>query len=162
MNKNEKPENLQWNMEFKFTPKEIKSIDSIVKNKKFETKRQLEIVYPENDVQKIKYFINSLRLFQHLNYYYANIKDGENSETNKQITDKINIILMEYSYLYSIAQDLYLRYLKNSNFAKHRIKNKISQFLIDYKLQINNLMDFVYQSGQHIIQVNPSEISGYN
>ena len=160
----QKTENLQRNMVFDFTSEEISELDSMIRNRKFPVKNQIEVVYPENSLQKLKYFINSLRLFEHLRYYFSNVKEETKKSLYLNLYKKIDKVLLDYNLLYIDAEILHGKLSREGNFAKHRIKRKIDDFLtdIDNSPKINKMMDLVHQLGQHTIMVNPSDIMGHS
>lgn len=157
-----KTENLQQLTDFNFTSEELNELDAISKGKKFSVRNQIDIVYSDGNLQKLKYFINSLRLFEHLAYYFTNAQHTEKENIYRQIAKKIKDILDDYGQLYIDAEILHTKYSGDVQYAKHRVKRKIDSFIVENSKKINMLMSFVYQVGQHIVQVNPSEVMGYS
>ncbi len=156
-----KTKNLHNLKGFDFSSDELIELDSIIKSKKFEVKKEIDIVYPSDHVQKLRYFINCLRLIEHVAYHVTNAKDNNKTKIHGVLQKKVKEILIKYNDLYVDAELLNEKYSRDAHYAKHRVKRRITELLIQNHEEINNVMDFIYHTGKNLIQVNPDETLGY-
>ncbi len=144
------------------TDAEQTKIGKIARDNKFDVKG-LGIIYPEENIEKLKYFIKSYRFFHNL----TNVAKTEPSENDKSevpisnLREKILDYLIENKNLYSVAVDLNNQYDSPVSFGRNKIIHQINLFLMEHRNVIDDLIDETHSIGKKTVMIDPEETTAY-
>jgi len=131
----------------KFTTDEINKLSITAKDRKYAVKN-VEPLYPKNDMERIDFFINSYRFLSHL------LNTMEDSDgIKKKISDYIGSVTDLYKNLITLRS----KYQNSPSFNRHRMKDKMLDYANDNILLIDSLVDAVFPLGRTVKMFDPDE-----
>lgn len=110
-----------------------------------------EIIYPQTNIDKLRFFIDSYKFLFSL---------SKTKSVTIAIQNKIELYLKQFVELYDKANILYIKINVNINFGKNSIMNKIDDFMLAADEKINSLIAEIFPLGKVIKSFDPDESQG--
>jgi len=137
-------------IKLQLTEEEIRKISKIASDRKFSIKN-VESIYTQDSVEKMKVFVKSYRFLFHL----------QNNIKEKEIRDKISNYLKNINNIYVESVKLLEKLDSRIEYGKHRYKQKLFDLMLENITIIDDLIDVVFPLGRVVKLFDPETDTSY-
>jgi len=137
-------------IKLQLTEEEIRKISKIASDRKFIIKN-VETIYAQDAVEKMKVFVKSYRFLFHL----------QNNIKEKEISDKISNYLKNINNIYVESVKLLEKLDSRIEYGKHRYKQKLFDLMLENITIIDDLIDVVFPLGRVVKLFDPETDTSY-
>lgn len=137
-------------IKLQLTEEEIRKISKIASDRKFSIKN-VESIYTQDAVEKMKVFVKSYRFLFHL----------QNNIKEKEIRDKISNYLKNINNIYVESVKLLEKLDSRIEYGKHRQKKKLFDLMLENIKIVDDLIDSVFPLGRVVKLYDPETDTSY-
>lgn len=138
------------NIKLQLTEEEIRLISKVASDRKFAIKN-VDAIYSQDAVEKMKIFVKSYRFLFHL----------QNNIKEKEIRDKISNYLKNINNIYVESVRLLEKLDSVIEYGKHRQKRKLFDLMLANIKIIDDLIDTVFPLGRVVKLFDPEVETSY-
>jgi hypothetical protein len=137
-------------IKLQLTEEEIRKISKIASDRKFIIKN-VESIYTQDAVEKMKVFVKSYRFLFHL----------QNNIKEKEISEKISNYLKNINNIYVESVKLLEKLDSRIEYGKHRYKQKLFDLMLENIKIVDDLIDVVFPLGRVVKLYDPETDTSY-
>jgi len=138
------------NIKLQLTEEEIRLISKVASDRKFAIKN-VDAIYSQDAVEKMKVFVKSYRFLFHL----------QNNVKEKEIGDKISNYLKNINNIYVESVKLLEKLDSRIEYGKHRHKQKLFNLMLENIKIVDDLIDSVFPLGRVVKLYDPETDTSY-